>query len=167
MQFFKDGFYEIAKSQYIKDMTDQSKTEYDSFRVGANVFVVRDNKLLLGKRNNIFGEGTWALPSGHLEIGESMMGAAKRELQEETGLIAQGMKFVSLVNNIQDDGHYIQVGFLAEGVEGEPELKEPDKCYEWQWFKIGELPEDIFIGHDELIKVFIKGNQTFADSNGD
>lgn len=165
MQLFKDRFYEITKTQYIKYMTDQSKTEYDSFRVGSNVFVVRDNKLLLGKRKNVFGEGTWALPGGHLETGESMRGAAKHELQEETGLSAQNMKFICLVNNIQVNGQFIQVGFLAEGVEGEPELNEPDKCYGWQWFEIGKLPENIFIGHDKLIEVFIKGNQTFADSN--
>ena len=144
-------------------MMHPSQSEYDSFRVGANVFLVRDSKLLLGRRKNIFGDGTWALPGGHLETGESMTGAAKRELDEETGLIAKGMKFVALVNNVQDNGHYIQVGFLAEGVEGEPQLKEPDKCYEWKWYDLDQLPDTLFIGHQRLIQIFLD-KKVFEDS---
>jgi len=118
---------------------------YDTFYVGANVLVVRDGKLLLGKRKNIFGDGMWALPGGHLDKGESIMAAAARELSEETGLVADSYEFIGLVNNPQKehDRHYIQLGFLAKGVTGEPKLLEPDRCYEWQWFSLNELPDTL------------------------
>jgi len=44
------------------------KDKYEKFHIGINVFVVRDKKLLLGKRKNVYGAGTWGLPGGHLEI---------------------------------------------------------------------------------------------------
>ena len=137
---------------------------YASFRVGVNIFVVRENKLLLGKRANVFGAGSWGMPGGHLETNERMIDAAARELEEETGLTAAGFAFIMLVNNRQREGHYIQTGFLAEGVEGEPELKEPERCSEWRWFDLNELPEPLFIGHHKLIELYREGTANFGEA---
>ena len=137
---------------------------YDTFYVGVNVFVVRDNKLLLGKRKHVFGDGTWALPGGHLENKESMKAAGIRELDEETGMSATDLEFVGLVNTPRGSrGHYLQIGFLAKDATGEPELREPDRCNEWQWFKLNNLPEEIFDGHDRLIQAFLNKSY-FTDS---
>jgi 8-oxo-dGTP diphosphatase len=73
------------------------------FPVGVNIFVVRDGKLLLGKRKNVYGNGEWGLPGGHLESGETMVQAAARELDEETGLFARDFSFVNLVNDVRGD----------------------------------------------------------------
>ena len=115
------------------------------FPVGINVLVVRDNKLLLGKRKNSYGAGTWALPGGHLEQDEKMTEAAARELMEETGLTAVSFDFVNLFDDKRDDSvHYLQIGFVANDVKGDPSVKEPDVCEEWQWFDTTDLPENIF-----------------------
>src|SRR3989344_5129174 len=100
-------------------------SERPTYPVGINVFVIKDGKLLLGKRKGSSGEGQWGLPGGHLESGEGMVDAARRELQEETGLQATEFIFVNVVNDARQDVHYVQVGFLAEGVTGEPSLMEP------------------------------------------
>lgn len=73
------------------------------------------------------------LPGGHLEEGETMKYRAAQELDEETGLHAQDYEFVALSNNYRGNNvHYIQTGFVAYGLEEkEPELCEPDHCYEW------------------------------------
>lgn len=138
---------------------------YSMFYIGVNVFVTRDNKLLLGKRRNVYGDGTWALPGGHLEHGESMVSATARELLEETGLIAQTYSFVGVFNNPKNDvdKHYVQIGFVAEGIESEPELREPDKCYEWKWFDLNNLPSEIFNAHQPLIDQFLL-KKVFQDS---
>jgi len=140
--------------------------KYVKFHVGANVFVVRNNRVLLGKRKNVYGAGSWGLPGGHLEFKENMKEAARRELKEETDLKADSFEFVNLINdNRQDHHHYLQVGFLAEGVGEniEPKLMEPDRCEEWRWFDLDDLPENIFVGHVEQIKAF-KQNKYFTDS---
>ena len=138
--------------------------EYLKFHVGANVFVVRDNKILLGERKNAYGAGSWGLPGGHLEYKENMKEVARRELKEETDLEANSFEFVNLINDTRQDEHYLQIGFLAKGVDEniEPKLIEPDKCKEWQWFDLNNLPANIFKGHVEQIKAF-KENKYFVD----
>lgn len=125
-------------------------------RVAVNVFVLRGNELLLGKRKNTAGDGDWGLPGGHLEYQESLVEGAKRELLEETGLNAN-LVLESVVNDPlrEEDTHYLHINFLAKDVSGEPELKEPGKCYEWGWFSLNDLPDNIFIGHKKIIPAFL------------
>lgn len=145
-----------------------TKEPRPSFPIGINVFVVRDGKILLGLRKNVFGDGSWGLPGGHLEDREGMTSAAHRELKEETGLEAKSFKFIGLANNAErgNGQHYIQIGFLAQHVTGEPQLTEPDKCSEWRWFNLNELPEPIFIGHQQLLRLFQEKKEMFADDAG-
>jgi len=135
--------------------------EYKKFHIGTNVFVVKNNKLLLGKRKNIYGAGTWGLPGGHLETGEAMKDSAARELMEETGLTGELFEFSNMVNDRSRGEHYIQVGFIAKNVNGEPKLREPDRCEEWGWFEFNNLPE-LFPAHAKQIENFFK-NVNFAD----
>ena len=138
--------------------------ERTAFRVGVNVFVVREGRLLLGKRKNIYGAGTWGLPGGHLEPGEGMMEAAARELREETGLIAERFDFVNLVNDRHEGGGYLQVGFEAQDVQGgQPTVLEPDQCEVWRWFALDELPKELFAAHQEQIRLF-RDHLQFADA---
>jgi 8-oxo-dGTP diphosphatase len=127
---------------------------YHTFHVGVNVFIVRDGRLLLGKRKNIFGDGTWGLPGGHLEPGESMIEAAGRELMEETGLRAEGFEFSNIASECGEGKDHIQIGFATKNVEGDPELKEPDRCSAWDWFALDALP-DVFPPHLTQIENFI------------
>jgi len=40
-------------------------------KVGVGVIIVKNNKILFGKRKNAHGEGSWSFPGGHLEFKES------------------------------------------------------------------------------------------------
>lgn len=133
-------------------------------KVGANIFVIQDEKLLLGKRKNVAGEGQWGLPGGHLEYKEGLKSAATRELKEETNLEAEELVFVNLVNDPQESEHYIQIGFLAGEVNGELKNMEPEKCSEWKWFEIESLPDNIFYGHRKQIDALLKEGVDFWDS---
>ena len=136
------------------------------FPVGVNVFVVKDGKLLLGKRKDESGyhDGEWGLPGGHLEFGEKMVETARRELEEETGLTAREFEWVNADNDTREGNtfHYVHFGFKAVDVEGEVRLMEPDRCYEWQWFPLDALPAPLFIGHYKQIEAFT-GNKQFVE----
>ena len=130
------------------------------FKIGVNTFLINNNKILLGKRLSKAGYMTWGLPGGHLEPGENLAEAAKRELFEETGIQATELEFLQLINDpindIRQDAHYIQINFLAKKWQGEPVVKEPSKCERWEWFDLNNLPKDIFFGHQAFIPAYIR-----------
>lgn len=135
----------------------KNKQNQNIFHIGINVLVIKDGKLLLGMRKNAFEAGKWGLPGGHLENREKMEDAAARELAEETSLRAHTLTFVNVVNNPRQSDHYIQIGFLASGIEGDVYLTEPDRCSEWRWFDLKELPENICSPHKAHITAYIRG----------
>jgi 8-oxo-dGTP diphosphatase len=124
-------------------------------KIGVNVFVIKDNKILLGKRIGKTGFGTWCLPGGHFEFGESLIDAAKRELKEETGLSANKLEFLHLINDPLEKVHYVHINFIAKDFEGVPVVAEKDKFSEWTWFEIDNLPEPIFVGHKKFVPALL------------
>lgn len=130
------------------------KAEEKRPKVGVGVMIVKDGKILFGKRKGSHGEGAWSLPGGHLEFGESLEECAKREVMEETGLLVDGIKEVTFTNDIftTEDKHYITLYVKAKLVSGKLELKEPEKCERWGWFKWDNLPKPLFLPIENLIK---------------
>jgi 8-oxo-dGTP diphosphatase len=115
-------------------------------RVGVGVIVVRDGRVLLGERIGSHGAGTWALPGGNLEFGESVLACAGRELLEETGLTLEGiLQAPYTVDFFSDAGkHYVTLFAEATGVTGDPALLEPEKCRGWIWCAWEALPVPLF-----------------------
>lgn len=123
-------------------------------KVGVAVILVRDGKVLLGKRKGAHGSGTWSFPGGKLDAQETPEACAIRELFEESGLEARNVQSGNLFTNdvFTDEGkHFITLYMLAEA-DGEPEVKEPDKCETWQWFTWDELPENLFLPLRNLMR---------------
>lgn len=115
-------------------------------RVGVGVVVLREGRVLLGLRQGSHGAGTWALPGGHLEFGESVEQCAARETLEETGLVIEQVRPGPFTNDVMaaEDKHYVTLFVVADAVTGEPELREPQKCLRWAWFDWTDLPEPLF-----------------------
>jgi len=115
-------------------------------RVGVGVIVKKDGKILIGKRLNAHGEGTWCFPGGNLEFFEDLYECAKRETFEETGVKIKNIKLAGITNDLfeKENLHYITVFFEAEWAEGEAAVKESRKFVEVKWVKWNEFPEKIF-----------------------
>lgn len=115
-------------------------------RIGVAVLAVRDGRVLLGRRLGAHGAGTWALPGGHLEFGESIEGCAQRELAEETGLQASVFAPGPFTNNVAAAKglHYVTLFMVAQDASGEAQRLEPDKCAGWEWFPWSALPSPLF-----------------------
>lgn len=114
-------------------------------KVGIGVIIIKNSKILLGKRKEE-GPSTWAPPGGHLEFKETPEQCAQREVLEETGLEITNLSVVAATNDIFEHAnkHYITLFVTADYVQGEPQVLEPDKCYEWRWFSWDNLPEPLF-----------------------
>jgi 8-oxo-dGTP diphosphatase len=127
-------------------------------RVGLGVLIVRDDKVLMLKRKGSHGEGTWSLPGGHLEIGESFSDCARREMMEELGVEIEPHSVISVSNDIMYGKHYITIGVKAAIRSGEIMNNEPHKCEAIRWFKLDELPSPLFVASKNVIEIFQSGS---------
>lgn len=119
------------------------------------MIIKKDGKVLMGKRKNSHGEGTWNFPGGHLEYEESWEECARRETREEAGIEIKNIIFATATNDIfeNEQKHYITIYMVAEYESGEVQLLEPEKCDEWKWFSWNELPRPLFLPTENLLKM--------------
>lgn len=114
-------------------------------KVGVGVFVVKDGKVLLGKRKNAHGENEYSGPGGHLEYGETAEETALREIAEECGIKVKNLKMLCVSDLLTYfPKHYVDIGFTAEWEDGEPQVLEPHKLETWDWHDLDNLPENLF-----------------------
>ncbi|MBU0985905.1 MAG: NUDIX domain-containing protein [Proteobacteria bacterium] len=122
--------------------------------VGVAAIVIKDGKVLLGKRINSHGSGTWQFPGGHLEFNESIEDCARREVFEETGITIINVRPGPYTNDIfkAEKKHYITLFVISDYGSGDLKLKEPEKCETWKWFDWDNLPEPSFLPIQNLLK---------------
>lgn len=71
-------------------------------------------------------KGTWSLPGGHLEFGETFEQCAKREVAEETGQDIEDVEFITATETmfVAENKHYVTVfvsAFARLSPNGEPQ----------------------------------------------
>jgi len=122
--------------------------------IGVGVCIIKDGKVLLGKRTNAHGDGSWSFPGGHLEMYETWENCAEREVLEETDLKIKNTRFAGVTNDIfpEEEKHYITLFIIADYDSGQLKTMEPEKCSEWNWFSWGKLPQPLFLPIRNLIK---------------
>jgi 8-oxo-dGTP diphosphatase len=127
-------------------------------KVGVSVCIVKEGKVLVGKRLNSHGHGHWGFPGGHLEFGESLTECACREVLEETGLHLTNIRLGPYTEDIFRERkiHYITIFMIAEyrPEDASPQLLEPNKCERWEWVYLNNLPRPLFLPLENLVKKF-------------
>ena len=105
--------------------------------LGVLAVVRRDSRILLAQRSVPPGIGKWGFPGGMLELGETVHEGAARELREETGIIAEPVATLTVLDSIRRDGagrvkvHFALVAVLMEWRAGEGEPIEDATALEW------------------------------------
>ena len=113
---------------------------------GVGAVVVRDGRVLLGRRLAPHGRGTWSFPGGKPEPGEMPVATAIRELHEETGLVAHSGRVVAETLDGFPESRLVYRTRLVvlDAVRGEPCPREPDKTAAWRWCDWQRLPQPLF-----------------------
>jgi len=133
-------------TEYIRKM--RSHIGHDTLiLVGVGVFIHKDGKLLLQRRRD---NNCWADHGGCVEIGEKVEDTARRELFEETGLIANKLELIGVFSGENmmytypngDQAYIIGISYLCEDFSGTP-VSETDETVDLQWFDIDNLPDNI------------------------
>ncbi|MGE3962304.1 MAG: NUDIX hydrolase [Dehalococcoidia bacterium] len=100
----------------------------------AGFLAIRDRRVLLGlRRQGRNGAGKWALPSGHMEPGETPEETAQRELLEETGVVARSDRFAGIFAS----GQHVELVYTGKVLDLTDEPT--DEFEATRWFNGSEL----------------------------
>ena len=122
-----------------------------------------DGQVLFGCRHNTgFEDGSWHVPAGHLEAGESVVQALIREAKEEAGvtIASEDVEFAHIMHNSSSGGR-AAFFFAVRQWDGELENREPEKCSELAWFPLDALP-DRMIGYCRVALGYIAAGKPFS-----
>lgn len=99
--------------------------------------------VILVQRGKEPNAGWWGFPGGHVEMGETAMKAAARELMEETGVAAAPLEYLTNVDVISRDAsgavrrQYLLTVVLCAHQSGEP--VPDDDAEQAEWVPIAEI----------------------------
>ena len=113
--------------------------------LGTGLAILRDGKLLLYRRTRPPEAGHWNIVGGKIDHLEHSFDAARREAEEETGLVIGKIEFLCLSEQIfaSEGQHWISLIYMTTDFTGEPTVMEPEKLPEFGWFDLDQLPEPL------------------------
>ncbi|WP_182112969.1 MULTISPECIES: NUDIX domain-containing protein [unclassified Actinotalea] len=115
----------------------------------------RDKVLLQLRQGTGYMDGYWCLLAGHVDLGESVVDAAVREVREESGVrvAAEDLEPLTTLHRFEPGGPPVEqrcdVFFEAWRWSGSPRLAEPDKASAMAWFPLDALPD--VVPHERLV----------------
>ena len=122
-------------------------------KVGVGVIIIKDRKVLMGRRKGANGRGTWSFPGGHFEFNEEVEDCARREVMEETGIKIKNLRKGPYVNDLfrKEAKHYLTLYIIADYDSGE-EIMDSDSLEQLGWFEWDRMPRPLFLPVENLLK---------------
>ncbi|MEQ9557363.1 MAG: NUDIX hydrolase [Rhodospirillales bacterium] len=113
--------------------------------VGIGAVVLKDDQVLLIRRGKPPRAGSLSLPGGAQRIGETVNEGALREVLEETGIEAEVLGLIDVVDSMtrDDDGrlqfHYTLVDVVCRWVAGVPQAA--GDAADALWMPLADVPD--------------------------
>lgn len=136
-------------------MNRSSDNQQLAVTVDVVIFSLHERELhaLLIKRKNEPFEGQWAIPGGFVELDEPLDQAARRELEEETGLRDVYVEQLYTFGAPQRDprGRIISVTYFALMRAEQQMVRAADDAGDVGWFKVHDLPSPLAFDHGRIM----------------
>ncbi len=126
--------------------------------VGVGAIILKNGSILLEKRRNEPGKGKWSIPGGVVELGENLIDAVKREVEEETGLTVEVLKLIDAIDSITFDEKkavkydFVIIDFLVKVKKGK--LSASSDAEELEWVPFDQVEK--FDLTDSFREFFVK-----------
>ena len=122
--------------------------------VGVAVILTRDDQVLLMKRKGPHGPGTWTVPGGHMDLGETPEQCGARECKEEIGVDVVDLHFRAITNDIfeGEDRQSISIWMDGRIQSGEPRIVAEKEASEIGWFSWDALPQPLYLPLRNFVK---------------
>jgi 8-oxo-dGTP diphosphatase len=116
--------------------------------------VQKNGKVLLERRSVKPFLGYWALPGGHVDYGEKVESAIKREIKEELGISVRIKKLIGVYSDPERHPwyHTVAVVFLCQKIKGKLSLS--NEVSEFEYFPLNNLPFKIAFDHRKILNDF-------------
>jgi 8-oxo-dGTP pyrophosphatase MutT (NUDIX family) len=121
---------------------DFSRSARFHLKSAVHLFLMRGDEILLLRRHHTgYEDGNYSVIAGHLEGGEQVKHAMKREAREEAGIeIDEADLEIAHVMHRKSNDERIDFFLRATRWRGEPVDLEPHKCDELRWCRVDDLP---------------------------
>lgn len=134
---------------------DASRYERPSVTVDVVIFTLQDRELhvLLVQRKHWPHEGRWAIPGGFINMDESLEQAARRELEEETGVRDIYLEQLYTFGEPKRDPRtrVISVAYIALVSADKQKLRASEESTDVRWFPVRRLPGALAFDHDTIL----------------
>ncbi len=102
------------------------------YAIGTSVYVRKDGEILILKRAGGAAKGSWYIPGGALDEGETTEECARRELKEETGLEVPGQfHLIAITPMFAYDQDMFLVAYACDYESGDVVLSHEHEGYRW------------------------------------
>jgi 8-oxo-dGTP diphosphatase len=105
------------------------------------VIVDRHKRVLLTKRNVPPFQDMWVMPGGKIDLGEPILKALKREVQEEVGLEVEVDNLIDVFEHIapgEDNYHFVILYYLCRPL-GSDIIQNEQEVAEAEWVHYSDL----------------------------
>lgn len=131
-----------------------------------NVFIINDDKILLGRRVNTgWMDGYLCPPGGHVEKGETPIQAIIREIHEELGVTVKkdDLEFACVATRNTSPTEYVAYEFIIRDKEYSFKNSEPQKCSELVWVSMNDLSTEIIDHFKQILVEGIIGQKLYLE----
>ena len=113
--------------------------------IGVGAIILKRDRILMAQRGKEPLKGSWSLPGGALETGESLADGVRREVREETSLDIRPIGVLEIFERIMRDAsgapeyHYVLIDYMCRIIGGT--LAPGDDVCAVEWVRCRDLPK--------------------------